>query len=510
MGSIEYAKEENRAPYALEVLDIYKSFSNNNVLKGITFGIRKGEILGLVGSNGAGKSTLMKIVNGIYKADKGTIKINSNIGQYKDAQGARNSGIAMVYQEFSLIPTMTVAQNLFLGVEPKNGIFIDDTSCIEQAKKAFRDFNVEIDPQAYVESLSIGDQQIVEIIKALLQKPAVLILDEPTASLTQKEIAMLFSFINRLKQQGMAIILISHHLQEVKDICDKVVVLRDGKVVLEGLVNNIELPDIIHAMIGRKFDKNEYIPPKSKISRLKPVLEVKGLRWREKVQNVSFEVYQGEILGIAGLLGSGRTEILKNIVGLYEPDTGEILIDGSSFKLGQPWDAIRNGIFLVPENRRKSGIIAGQPIRHNMLLPIWKKLKNNFLINDQKGKEIAGDMIKKLSIKTTGMDQYVERLSGGNQQKVVFAKSLVTKPKVLLLDDPTVGVDIEAKNEIANLVRNIADQGNGVLLVSSEMEELARLADRVLILKQGIVIDELSRDNGDEITEQTLSIAIQS
>lgn len=510
MGSIEYAKEGNHAPYALEVLDIYKSFSNNDVLKGITFGVRRGEILGLVGTNGAGKSTLMKIVNGVYKADKGSVKINGSIAQYKDAQGARASGIAMVYQEFSLIPTMTVAQNLFLGVEPKKGMFIDDRECIERAEKAFRDFNVEIDPQVNVESLSIGDQQIVEIIKAILQEPAVLILDEPTASLTQKEITILFSFVNRLKQQGMAIILISHHLQEVKDICDKVVVLRDGKIALENTIKNTELSEIIHAMIGRKFDKNEYIPPKSKAQRLKPVLEVKGLKWREKVRDVSFEVYPGEVLGIAGLLGSGRTEILKNIIGLYEPDAGEILVDGSKFKSGQPWDAIRNGIFLVPENRRKSGIIAGQSIRHNMLLPIWKRLKNSLFINDQKGKEIAGDMIQKLSIKAVDMDQYVERLSGGNQQKVVFAKSLVTEPKVLLLDDPTVGVDIEAKNEIAFLVRSIADQGNGVLLVSSEMEELARLADRVLVLKQGAVIDELSRDNGDEITEQTLSIAIQA
>jgi len=510
MVGVEHAKEEGYAPYALEVLDIYKSFSDNDVLKGITFGVRKGEILGLVGSNGAGKSTLMKIVNGVYKADKGTVEINGSAAQYRDAQGARNSGIAMVYQEFSLVPTMTVAQNLFLGTEPKKGIFIDDESCIAQAQKAFKDFNVEIDPQEYVESLAIGDQQIVEIIKAILQQPAVLILDEPTASLTQKEISMLFGFINRLKQQGMAIILISHHLQEVKDICDKVVVLRDGKVALADDISKIELSDIIHAMIGRRFDKNEYIPPQNKIQRSEPVLEVKGLKWREKVRNINFRVYPGEVLGIAGLLGSGRTEILKNITGLYKPDAGEILIDGTRVMPGQPWDAIKNGIFLVPENRRKSGIIAGQSIRDNMLLPIWKKLKNRLFINDQKGREIAGEMIGKLSIKAVDMEQYIERLSGGNQQKVVFAKSLVTEPKALLLDDPTVGVDIEAKNEIANLVRNIADRGNAVLLVSSEMEELARLADRVLILKQGTVIDELSRDNGDEITEQTLSMAIQS
>lgn len=510
MVSMNHTEKESGTPYALEVLDIYKSFFSNDVLKGITFGIKKGEVLGLAGSNGAGKSTLMKIVNGIYKSDRGTIRINEKPVHYKDAQGARANGIAMVYQEFSLIPTMTVAQNLFLGVEPKNGMFIDDASCIKQAKKAFEGFNVEIDPEANVEDLSIGNQQIVEIVKALLQNPAVLILDEPTASLTQKEIKMLFSFIERLKQQKMAIILISHHLQEIKDICDKVVVLRDGRVVLDDFVKNIEVSEIIHAMIGRRLTHNEYIPPKKVFEEHKPLLEVKGIKWREKVQDMSFNIYPGEILGIAGLLGSGRSEILKNIIGLSEPEAGEVFINGSRLKKGQPWDAIKNGLFLVPEDRRKSGIIAGQSIRINMLLPVWQRLKKRLFIDDRKGKEIAGDMISKLSVKTVNMEQYIERLSGGNQQKVVFAKSMVTEPSVLLLDDPTVGIDIEAKNEIANLIRNIADDGNGVLLVSSEMEELARLADRVLILKQGRIIRELSRSKGDEITEQTLAEAIQS
>jgi len=496
--------------YALEVLDICKSFFSNDVLKGVSFGVKEGEVVGLVGSNGAGKSTLMKIVNGVYKADSGVIIIKGKTCNYKDAQGARSSGIAMVYQEFSLIPTMTVAQNLFLGTEPKKGIFIDDASCINQARKAFKDFDVNIDPEAYVEDLSIGDQQIVEIIKALLRNPAVLILDEPTASLTQKEITMLFSFITRLKEQGMAIILISHHLQEVKDICDRVVVLRDGRVVLDDPVKDLELPEIIQAMIGRKLEKNEYIPPRKAIERKKPVLTVKDMKWNEKIQSVSFELYPGEVLGIAGLMGSGRTEILKSIIGLLEPDTGKVMIDDSEVRAGRPWEAIKSGLFLVPENRRKSGIIAGQSIRENMLLPIWRRLTKKVFIDDKMGRQTASDMISKLHIRATDMEQYIEMLSGGNQQKVVFAKCLVTKPKVLLLDDPTVGIDVEAKNEIANLIRRIADEGNGVLLVSSEMDELARLADRVLVLKQGRIIRELSRDKGDLITEQSLVEAIQA
>lgn len=501
--------EKNNHSYAMETIDIEKSFYKNHVLKGISFGIKKGEVVGLVGSNGAGKSTLMKIINGVYKADRGTVKINGEPVQYKDAQGARKSGIAMVYQEFSLVPTMTVFQNLFLSNEPRKGMLIDDASCIAQAQKAFEDFNVDIDPKVYVESLSIGNQQIVEIVKALLQNPSVLILDEPTASLTQKEIVQLFNFIAKLKQQGMAVILISHHLQEIMDLCDRVVVLRDGSVVMDDFVKNVEIHEIIQAMIGRRLSGNEYLAPNAAIARTEPLLEIRDMAWGEKLRDISFEVYPGEILGIAGLLGSGRTEILKNIYGLLECESGSIRVKGQPLKRQRPWTSIKNGLFLVPENRRKSGIIAGQSIKSNILLPVWKRMRKKLFIDEQQSNKIASDMVSRLSVKTVSTEQFVERLSGGNQQKVVFAKSLVTEPSVLLLDDPTVGIDIEAKNEIARLIRDISDHGNGVLLVSSEMEELARLSDRVLVLKQGKIISELSRDRGDEITEEKLAEAIQ-
>lgn len=509
MVNLDQAEEKHSVSYALEAIDIHKAFFKNEVLKGVTIKVKEGEVLGLVGANGAGKSTLMKIVNGAYTADKGTIKIKGITSDYKDVQGAKASGIAMVYQEFSLIPTMTVAQNLFLTDAPKNGMFIDDVLCKKRAIKVFKDFNVDIDPDAYVEDLSIGNQQIVEIAKALIQKPAVLILDEPTASLTQKEIGKLTEFIGQMKKQGIAIILVSHHLQEIKDICDRVAVLRDGKVVLDDYIKNIEIQEIIHAMIGRKVTTGEYIPPKNPVSRQQPLLDVKGLKWHEKVQDVSFAVYPGEIVGIAGLLGSGRSEIVKNIFGLYKPQAGQIKIKGHSLKNSEPWNAIEHGIFLVPEDRRKTGIVAGQSIRHNVLLPIWKKLTKKLFIDDNKGMELVSKLSSKLNIVMVDMEQYVEMLSGGNQQKVVFAKSLTTNPSVLLLDDPTVGIDIGAKNEIANLIRQIADEGNGVLLISSEMEEMARLSDRVLVLKQGKIVRELIRDKGDEITEETLTEAIQ-
>ena len=502
--------DKRNEEYALEVSDIHKSFYSNHVLKGISFGIKKGEILGLVGSNGAGKSTLMKIINGIYKQDKGHIKVEGTRVDYKDALGARESGIAMVYQEFSLVPTMSVAENMFLGVEHRKYGLIDDKKCVEDVKKAFLEFGVEIDPKEMVENLSVGDQQIVEIVKALLQKPSVLILDEPTASLTHKEINLLFEFIKRLKKQDISIFMISHHMQEIINICDRVVVLRNGEVVLDDLVSNISITSMVQSMIGRRLAEIEFLPPKNEIQRKNPVLEVENLVWGEKVSDVSLHVYPGEILGVAGLLGSGRTEILKCIYGLLKPTSGQIKMNGKVLKNNKPWEKIENGIFLVPENRREEGIVEIHSIQMNMLLPVWKRIKKGFFIDERASEAKTIDMKEKIKLKATGIDQEVQSLSGGNQQKVVFAKSLLTEPSVLLLDEPTVGIDVEAKSEIANLIREIADNNNGVVMVSSEMDEMERICDRVIILKQGQIVKELIRSNGDLITEEVLSREIQS
>lgn len=498
-----------REVYALEVVDIHKSFYDNEVLKGITFGVKKGEVLGLLGSNGAGKSTLMKIINGVYRLDKGSIHINGQEIVAKDANDAAAMGIAMVYQEFSLIPTMSVVENMFLGRELKKNGLIDRELCLSKVTEAFNEFGIQVNPLEIVENLSIGNQQLVEIVKSLMQKPNVLILDEPTASLTQKEITLLFSFIRKLKSQGIAIFLISHHMQEIMDICDRAVVLRNGCVELNDEIKNISIEKMVEAMIGKKLI-NEYLQPATPVDYKKPpILQVKNISWGEKVKEVTFDVYPGEIVGVAGLLGSGRTEMMKCIYGLIKPDSGKILLNQEAIPVGQPWKTIEKGVAFVPENRRESGIVGMHSILYNMLLPIWSRVRKSIFIDETKSKRLAEEMRKKLDIKCTSINQDAEHLSGGNQQKVVFGKSLLIEPKVLLLDDPTVGIDVEAKAAIAQLVRDIADSGNSVLMVSSEIEELERLCDRVLIISNGTLKQEINRSLGHPITEVALTKAIQ-
>lgn len=498
----------NDKEYALLLTDIHKSFFNNEVLKGISFGIKKGEVLGLLGSNGAGKSTLMKIVTGVYRMDEGQIHVDGKEVSMKSAADASACHIAMVYQEFSLIPTMTVAENLFLNREIKKGGLIDDKKCIQKAEEALKEFGIHMNPNEPVENLSIGNQQLVEIVKALMQNPSVLILDEPTASLTRKEIELLFSFVRRLKEQEIAVIFISHHMQEIMEICDRAVILRNGMVELDSPTSELSISAMVEAMIGKKLNQ-EYLPPARPVDYVRPVLRVESVFWEDKVKDVSFEIYPGEIVGIAGLLGSGRTELAKCIYGLLRPDRGKILLEDKEIPVGKPWTSIAGGISFVPENRRKSGIIGIHSIQYNMLLPIWKRMCRKLFIDEKKCAENAEDMIRKLDLKCTGAEQEVQYLSGGNQQKVVFAKSLLIQPKILLLDDPTVGIDVEAKAAIAQLIRKIADQNNAVLLISSEMEELERLCDRVLILANGEIKKELSRQRGDSITEAVLAEAVQ-
>lgn len=495
--------------YALKLTDIHKSFFKNEVLKGITFAIKKGEVLGLLGSNGAGKSTLMKIVTGVYRLDSGSIQVDGKEVNIKSAADAAACHIAMVYQEFSLIPTMTVAENLFLNRELKRAGLIDDKQCVQRAREAFQEFGIDVNPNEAVENLSIGNQQLVEIVKALMQKPSVLILDEPTASLTHKEIQLLFSFIKRLKEQNIAIIFISHHMQEIMEICDRAVVLRNGGVELDKSTAELSISDMVEAMIGKKLQQ-EYLSPANPVDYSTPVLQVKSVYWKDKVKDVSFSIYPGEIVGIAGLLGSGRTELAKCIYGLIKPDRGKILLGSKEIPVGKPWISIEQGISFVPENRRKSGIIGLHSIKYNMLLSIWNRMKKKMFIDEKRCLECTEEMIEKLGLKCTGTDQEVQYLSGGNQQKVVFAKSMLIQPKILLLDDPTVGIDVEAKAAIGQLIRKIADENNAVLLISSEMEELERLCDRVLILSGGEVKKELSRKNGDLITEASLTEAVQT
>ena len=506
---IDGAAARGSAP-ALELRHIRKSFSGVEVLHDVSLEVWRGEVHGLVGANGAGKSTLMKIVNGVYPADSGEIAIDGRQVHFHGPAEARALGISMVFQEFSLVPTMTVAQNLLLGREPRRagGILIDDTEAERRSREILDELAVEISPSALVGSLPVGHRQLVEIAKALLINAKIVILDEPTASLSSAEIQRLFALIRRLRDLGVAIVFISHHLQEVAAVCDRITVLRDGRVALTDRLANVTIDKVITAMVGTSTTAADEGALRA-VTPGEPLLEVADLTWGDRLHSVSFSVRRGEIVGIAGLLGSGRTELLTSLFGVRRPGTGQVRVHGRPLRGANPRAAIRGGLSLVPEDRRREGLLPEASIYMNVLLPVWHRLTRWGFIDDTRGRAIVTNLITRLKVRASGVDQRVSQLSGGNQQKVVFAKALSSEPSVLLLDDPMVGVDVQSKHELRGAVRAIASRGSAVLLASSEFDELAALCNRVLILHRGSVVGELDRARGDEITEESLLRAVQ-
>ena len=495
----------------LEMVDISKSFSTVEVLHDVDFTLDVGEIHGLVGQNGAGKSTLMKILNGVEKKDSGTIKIFGKEEEYHNPIQARGKGISMIFQEFSLVSTLTVSQNIFLTKESHNVVhLLKDRESEIKTIKILKELDVDnIDPNEYVENLSTGQQQIVEIAKALSHEPKILIMDEPTASLSSHEIESLFKVMNKLKKRGISIIFVSHYLREIFKICDRVTVLKDGNKVLEEKIMNTSMKEVIAKMTG-KDQELQVTKRKRQIDRSKPpLLEINNLVVGDVVKGVSFKVWHGEIFGIAGLLGSGRSEIINAIYGAYKKRKGEIIIDTKKTSINSPNDAIREGLAIVPEDRREQGLILDFSIKDNLLFSVLKKILTYLFINDKKASKIASDSIKKLNIKASGPWQVVRFLSGGNQQKVVVAKSLLTESKILLLDDPSIGIDIQAKREIMNIISDFAESGNGVIFVSSEFDEMVSFCDRILILKKGEVYSIVDFGEEADISEEMLLEKIQ-
>ncbi|MDR2110066.1 MAG: sugar ABC transporter ATP-binding protein [Spirochaetaceae bacterium] len=508
--------------YAIEAEKINISFNGVRVLRDVDFKVKKGEIHALVGTNGAGKSTLVKILNGVYKRDSGGISIDGKPAAYDSPEGAREAGIAMVFQDLSLIPTMTVAENIFLNTNPyRRGFLIDDKKNAEKAGELLRLIGVdaEIRPREVVEGMSVGKQQIVEIAKALSANPRILILDEPTASLSNNEIEQLFKVLEALKSRGISIIYITHYLQDIFKICGSLTLIRDGQTIFRYNTDQIGISDLINSMT----DTESAVPPRedgahtlrgeSKIFSWNrgremrtgvPLLEIKNLNTK-RVENISLAVYPGEIVGIAGLLGSGRTELLRALFGIDKLTGGEIFIDGKRTSISSTTEAIRRGIALIPENRREQGLVLDFPVGENMILSIFNRLKNFLVINDQKATELANGYIKALNVKTRGPRQIVRYLSGGNQQKVVVAKSLASDSRILLLDDPTFGVDVHAKREIMKIIRDYAEKGNGVLLVSSEFNEIVNFCDSIYVMKKGQVTDFLT----DRVSEDDLLYRVQ-
>jgi ribose transport system ATP-binding protein len=478
----------------LSARGISKSFGHVRVLDNVDFEVLQGEIHALVGGNGAGKSTLMKILIGAYSADEGTYEVQGREVSFDSVQAARQAGVGMVFQEFSLVPTLTVAQNVFLAREPRNRAgLLDDRQSERRTRELFRILDVEVDPRRRLDELPTSYWQLTEIAKALSQDARILIMDEPTAALAKTETDQLFALMRRLKEQGISIVYISHRMEEVFEVGDRVTILRDGRKVLTEASKALTISQVIDHIVGRKLEqamawKARETPPETD-----SLLEIRNLR-SGKLQGLDLEVRHGEIVGLAGLMGSGRSELARAIFGIDPIDSGEVVLRGRPVDVRGPRDAIDVGIALIPEDRRAQGLVLDHTLKQNFLLPLLKRLLIGLgFLDDRKGDRLARSFVERLAIRTPSIDHPVQLLSGGNQQKVVIAKWLATEPQLLLMDEPTAGVDIGTKGEIVTMIRDFADAGNSVIIISSELPELLAVSDRVVIMRDGRVERTLPR-----------------
>lgn len=494
---------------AIELKGITKAFGSNTVLHNVDFELRRGEVHALVGGNGAGKSTLMKILQGVHKPDSGEIKVDGESVDIRTPQNAKDHRIAMIFQEFSLIPTLTVAQNIFLNSEPHTGIgFLNDRESERQTRELLSELGEDIDPRTIVANMSTGYWQLTEIAKALALEARVLIMDEPTSSLTQTETKALFELIKNLKDRGISIVYISHRMEEIFQVADRVTVLRNGERIITEDTAALTMEQVINYVVGqqmeRAFEWKEREVDRDGI----PLLGVESLTAGGRFHDVSFNLYSGEILGIAGLMGSGRTEIARALFGIDKIDSGEIRIRGSRVIIKNTRDAMNAGVSLIPEDRRRQGLVVDHSIKDNLLLPLLPGLNRGGVVDDRQGERIVRSFVERLQIKISSIFEPVSLLSGGNQQKVVIAKWLAAEPDILIMDEPTAGVDIGAKTEIIDTIRRLADSGKGVLVISSELTEMLAVSDRILILQDGTVKQAIERQNIS--SEEELHYAVQT
>lgn len=483
--------------------NVSKSFPGVQALNGVSLHVNRGEVLGLIGQNGAGKSTLMKILSGVNTVDQGAIYMTGQPVQIRDPQHAQALGIAIIYQELNLIPNLTVMENIFVGREPGPRFFFSRNQLQAQTQQILDHLKLTVSPTAIVRNLSVAEQQMVEIAKTISRQVKVLIMDEPTSSLSESEVATLFNVIHELKQSGIGIIFISHRLEEVLHICDRVTVLRDGKHVGDVDVANVNKDDLIHLMVGRSletfFHQDEAHATKTRAA--DTVLEVRNLSRRGNALNpqahvlhdINFRLRRGEILGLAGLVGAGRTELVRTLFGADPRNSGDILLEGKAVQIHSPEDAIRLGIGLVPEDRKAQGLILSMAVRQNMSLANLNRFTRlGFVRLAAEGRTIQ-EYIQRFQIRTPNMERRVVNLSGGNQQKVVIAKWLMVQPKILIMDEPTRGIDVGAKSEIYDLMHQLAASGISIIMISSEFPELVAMCDRVVCLTEGRVTGELPR-----------------
>ena len=484
----------------LAMENITKEFPGVKALDGVSLTLEPGEFHALVGENGAGKSTLMKVLSGVYPYGSygGDIRISGEVKQFRSVRDSENAGVAIIFQELSLVKELTVGENIFLGREPSSFGVVNWSELYHKASKLLQDLNLNIDPRVKVGSLGIGQQQLVEIAKALSQKANILVLDEPTAALTESEVETLFNILEKLKARGVGMIYISHKLDEIFRMSDRITVLRDGRTIATHNAAELTKDRVIELMVGRAVSN---IFPESEHDFGEVALEVRGLsvystdgRDKKLVDDVSFSVRRGEVLGIAGLMGAGRTELLMAIFGAWEGNyTRQISVEGRPSDIGSPSDAIRNGIAFVTEDRKRFGLILDQTISDNMTLAGLKRISGQFLIREAREVKAAREQMASLRVKANSPMTIAGTLSGGNQQKVVLGKWLLTNPKVLFLDEPTRGIDVGAKQEIYTEINKLAKEGLAIVLVSSELPEVLGMSDRVIVLHEGRMTGEFVR-----------------
>ncbi|MDI6826936.1 MAG: sugar ABC transporter ATP-binding protein [Armatimonadota bacterium] len=482
---------------ALEMRGITKTYPGVKALDNVDFKVEKGEVHALVGENGAGKSTLMKILAGAQPMDSGEIRINGETVHITSPQKAMELGISIIYQEFNLVPYLNAAENIFLGREPKWILpcFVDFRTMYAEAQKVIDSLGVKLDVRTPVNRLSVAQQQMVEVAKATSRNASIIAMDEPSATLTEHELQNLFELIRSLKNQGVSIIYISHRLEEIFQISDRVTVLRDGKLVGTKPVSETNRDEIIRMMVGRELKEKI---PKESTEFGPPALTIKGLSRKGILHDISFTVHKGEILGIAGLVGAGRTELARAIFGADPIDTGEIWLNGTRVDIRSPRDAIQLGIGLVTEDRKELGLILSMVVRENISLANLDSLTRFGFVKRREERKAALKFVEDLMIKTPSIEQQVQNLSGGTQQKVVLAKWLFTKSRVLIFDEPTRGIDVGSKVEIYQLMNRLVANGAAIIMISSELPEILGMSDRILVMHEGRIAGELSREEATQ------------
>lgn len=490
--------------YVLELQGITKIFPGVKALNKVRFQLRKGEIHALMGENGAGKSTFIKVITGVHKAEEGEMFLDGQKVDFKGPRDAQNAGIAAVYQHPTSYPHLTVAENIFMGHEEVKAGFIQWKQMNEKAAALLKELNADFKPTAEMGALSVAQQQMVEIAKALSTNAKIVILDEPTAALTKNESEELYRIVEKLRDSGVSIIFISHRFEDMYRLATRVTVFRDSQYIGTYDVDKITNADLIKAMVGREI-KDMFPKPEVKIG--SEVLKVEGLSRMGYFKDVSFTVHQGEILGLTGLVGAGRTEVVESICGVTQPDSGRVFLEGRQVQVRHPADAMKEGLILLPEDRQKEGLILSWGLGRNVTLPVISKYAKNSFTDEKKEREVSKQLLEEVDTKAISVFDLASSLSGGNQQKVVVAKALAQEMKVVIMDEPTKGVDVGAKAEIYQIMGDLALKGYAIILISSEMPEILGMSDRIVVMCNGKVSGELKR--GEATQEAILELAME-